>query len=430
MKTLLLSLSICFFSNSFGQTIEKCGAHKAIDYQESLTPGYKAHVDQEFNIAKSAIQNKSNELYTIPVVVHIVYNTANQNLEDSVIHNQIESLNQDYQRLNPDTVNMRSDFDIVKGSPNIRFVLAQVDPDGNPTNGITRTSTPTLSFGSFNFLLGDFSDLEKVKSTADNGIDPWDQTRYMNIWVCNMEIFNTPALLGYATPPTGLPNWPPGAVLGLSDGIVVQYQAFGSNNPNTLDMGQGPVDIRGRTLSHEVGHYLGLRHIWGDGGCTEEDGIDDTPNADAQSNQDCNPTKNSCVDNIYGIDLPDMIENYMDYSAETCQNSFTQGQVDLMRGVLENQRIDLVQNNPASLKEIIFEASLYPNPALENLTIKIANGSADSIELYDTSGKRINTYNLSNKVTEIELSSMEKGLYFVHFLNNGKFISSQKLVKL
>lgn len=415
---------------SFGQSFEKCGAHKAIQYQESLTPGYKAHVDAEFNLAKSAIKQKNNDLYTIPVVVHIVHNTANQNLEDSVIYNQIEILNQDYQRLNPDTVNMRTDFDLVKGNPNIRFVLAQIDPNGNPTSGITRTSTATTTFGSFNFIMGDFSDLEKVKSTADGGIDPWDQSRYLNIWVCNMEIFNTPALLGYATPPTGLPNWPPGTVLGLSDGVVIQYQAFGSNNPNTLDLGQGPVDVRGRTLCHEVGHYLGLRHIWGDGGCTEEDGIDDTPNADAQSNQDCNPSKNTCVDNIYGVDLPDMIENYMDYSAETCQNSFTQGQVDLMRGVLENQRIDLIQNNPASIKEINFEASIYPNPATEMFSVKIVDGSADLIELYDTSGKRINTFGLKNTITNIELNRLEQGIYFVHFLKNGQFITSQKLVKL
>ena len=114
------------------------------------------------------------------------------------------------------------------------------------------------------------TDLEKVKSTADGGIDPWDQSRYLNIWVCDMSIFGVTALLGYATPPAGLPNWPPGSSGTLGDGVVIQYQAFGSNNPNQI--GQGIV-VKGRTPSHEVGHYLGLRHIWGDGDCTAEDGI-------------------------------------------------------------------------------------------------------------------------------------------------------------
>ena len=314
---------------------------EAIQYQESITPGFINQVNKAFETAKAYSQNnptKSNAIYTIPVVVHVVYNTPQQNLDDSVILNQIQILNDDYQRMNADTVNMRSDFDIVKGSPQIEFVLAQIDPSGSPTTGITRTNTASPSFGSLAIISGDFTDLEKVKSTVDGGIDPWDQSRYLNIWVCNMSVdfFGTEitALLGYATPPTGLPNWPPGSTAGMSDGVVIQFQSFGSNNPNILDAGGGPIDVRGRTPVHEVGHYLGLRHIWGDGDCAAQDGIDDTPNADAQSNSDCDITKNTCVDNIQGVDLPDMVENYMDYSAETCQNSFTQGQVDLMHGVL------------------------------------------------------------------------------------------------
>lgn len=425
---LLLLLSVSFVA--FNQSTEKCASHKAILYQESLTPGFKELVNTEFEIAKSAMRPKANDLYTIPVVVHIVYNTANQNIADSVILNQITVLNNDYQRMNEDTVNMRSDFDIVKGAPNIQFVLAQIDPAGNPTSGITRTATSSATFGSINFLLGDFSDLEKVKSTADGGSDPWDQSRYLNIWVCNMEVFNTPALLGYATPPTGLPNWPSGSNLGLSDGVVIQYQAFGANNPNTLDLGQGALNVKGRTLSHEVGHYLGLRHIWGDGNCAEEDGIDDTPNADAQSNQDCDATKNSCVDNIYGVDLPDMIENFMDYSDETCQNSFTQGQVDLMRGVLENQRIDLIQNNPASLEEMQFEASIYPNPTSSELKVKVKTGDVDELLLLDATGKHVNSYPIKNATTLISLIDLEGGIYFIHFLKKGKRQSVQKVMKL
>jgi hypothetical protein len=419
MKLLTSALLVIVATGSaIAQTVEipRCATPTAIEYQESLTPGYKQLVENSFLEAKNYSQNnesKSNPLYTIPVVVHIVHNTPEQNLPDSVIHNQIQVLNEDYGRGNADTVNMRTDFDIVKGNPRIHFQLAQIDPDGFPTTGITRTNTSLNTFGSFGIITGDMSDLERVKSTADGGIDPWDQSRYMNIWVCNMsvDVFGqeVTALLGYATPPAGLPNWPPGSTGSLSDGVVIQYQAFGRNNPNPLDAGAGPIDVRGRTPVHEVGHYLGLRHIWGDGDCNEQDGIDDTPNADAESQQDCDQNKNTCTDNIQGVDLPDMIENYMDYSAETCQNSFTQGQVDLMHGVLELQRYDLVHNNPASLNTLTgVNYTVYPNPAEELINIDgLSNEKVSVINLFGQ------TVIEEDNTNELKITGLSEGTYLL-----------------
>jgi len=413
-----VTLVTAFIGVATAQTIEipRCATPTAIEYQESLTPGYKQLVENSFLEAKNHSQNnesKSTPLYTIPVVVHIVHNTPEQNLPDSVIHNQIQILNEDYGRGNADTVNMRSDFDIVKGNPRIHFQLAQIDPDGFPTTGITRTNTSLNTFGSLAIILGDMSDLERVKSTANGGIDPWDQSRYLNIWVCNMSVGfggqEVTALLGYATPPAGLPNWPPGSTGSLSDGVVIQYQAFGRNNPNPLDAGAGSIDVRGRTPVHEVGHYLGLRHIWGDGDCNEQDGIDDTPNADAESQQDCDQNKNTCTDNIQGVDLPDMIENYMDYSAETCQNSFTQGQVDLMHGVLELQRYDLVHNNPASLITLTgVNYSVYPNPA-EDL-INIDGLSNEKVSVINLFGQTVIEEDNTN---ELNITGLSEGTYLL-----------------
>lgn len=411
LSTMLISGSV-----AMAQQPHRCMTPEAISYQESLTPGYEHAVDMTFNEAK-ALNVKSNSIYTIPVVVHVVYNTSAQNIPDSVIFNQIEVLNEDYNRKNADTVYMRSDFDIVKGNPKIKFVLAQVDEFGNPTTGITRTSTSTASFGSLAVLGGDFSELEKVKSTVDGGHDPWDQSRYLNIWVCNMSInlFGTEvtALLGYATPPAGLPNWPPGSTNGMSDGVVIQYQCFGRNNPNPLDPGTGAIDVLGRTPTHEVGHYLGLRHIWGDGDCLEEDGIDDTPNADAESQQDCDSTKNTCVDNIQGIDLPDMIENYMDYSAETCQNSFTAGQVQLMHGVLEGPRYDLVHGNPAGLTEnTTITWTVAPNPT-DGLVRISGDEPAESVTVFDLNGNMVQTYTPMDKEFQMDFSTLSAGVYIV-----------------
>lgn len=429
MKYILLPI-LALLSVSASAQHERCGTPQAIQYQDQLTPGYAQMVRETFESAK-ANQNKSNSIYTIPVVIHVVYNTPEQNLPDSVLLNQIEILNQDYNRENPDTVDLRSEFLPIAGDPQIKFQLAQIDENGMPTTGITRTSTGTTSFGSLAVLGGSFADLEMVKSTVDGGHDPWDQSRYMNIWICNMAIDffgqQIPAILGYATPPPGLPNWPGGSTNGLSDGVVLQFQAVGSNNPNPLDTGGGIIDVEGRTATHEVGHYLGLRHIWGDGDCTEEDGVDDTPNADAESQQDCDPSKNTCTDNIIGMDLPDMIENYMDYSAETCQNSFTQGQADLMHGVLDGPRFDLVNNNPASIFENdVIAWNVLPNPTDGMVRIE-SEELVKSVEIFNPQGERIviNTPNAQSDM--IDLSSFATGVYIVR-ISNGVSFAHKRLV--
>lgn len=437
MKKGIYTLSALFIgTTAFSQTYNRCMTPQAIEYQGSITPNYVQDVNSIFNSAHSYIWNpeaKTNSLYTIPVVVHIVYNTAAGNIDDSVVMNQIAILTEDYNRENADTVNMRPDFDIVAGSPKIKFQLAQVDEFGNPTTGITRTNTATASFGSLAIIGGDFSDLEKVKSTADGGHDPWDQSKYLNIWVCNMSVNffgqEITALLGYATPPSNMPNWPPGSTAGISDGVVIQYQAFGSNNPTPLDPGTGPIEVLGRTTVHEVGHYLGLRHIWGDGDCTAEDGIDDTPNADSESQQDCDPNKNTCVDNIQGNDLPDMIENYMDYSAEGCQNSFTEGQASLIHGVLEDQRYNLVHGNLAALTqldEIVWMIS--PNPTEGEITINTLAEISD-LKIFSPSGKIVKQIQPSGKNTKIDLQDLASGIYFISITSKGINSSKRLIVK-
>lgn len=432
MKKLYLLLFTVWSGISIGQMpdLERCMTPQAILHQDAKTPGYADLVREQFELAKNTPVMKSDEEYVIPVVFHIVWNSPQENLADSIIHRQIELLNQDFGRKNPDTINMREDFDIVKGNPRIQFKLATIDPDGNPTTGITRTQTNKTSFFDLSFLTAGFDVLEEVKQTDNGGMDPWNQERYLNIWVCNMSFLGQTFLLGYATPPDGLPNWPQGTTDGLSDGVVVQYQTVGDNNPNMLDMGQGAIEVKGRTVTHEIGHYLGLRHIWGDGDCAEDDGIDDTPNADDQSNFDCDDTKNTCVDDIFGIDLPDMIENYMDYSAETCQNSFTKGQAMLMRSVLENQREKLINNNPANIAEAVLpDFSIYPNPFDNDVTISIKNGKMDYLELRDVTGKLILEEKVTKDIHHINTSHLQKGVYIVSFKNSGQQLGSRKIVK-
>ncbi len=397
----------------FGQDFHRCYTHEAMLAQEEKTPGYLAGANEAFERAKYASLQDRAEVLTIPVVVHIVYNTADENLADSVIFNQIASLNADYRRLNADAENVRDTFNTIVGDTFIEFQLASFDPEGNATTGITRTNTDVTSF--FSLAL---SPAEGVKQTSEGGIDAWDPSRYLNIWVCDMSLFGTVFLLGYATPPTGLPHWPEGSTDGLADGVVIQYQAFGSNNPNPLVAGGETIDVQGRTATHEVGHYLGLRHIWGDGDCAEQDGVDDTPNAIDQSGS-CNLEANTCVDAIAVLgDLPDMVENYMDYSPETCQNSFTLGQVALMRGVLEVHRTDLITDNPAlGIEPFSFsqsQISLFPNPAAGsvNLTLNAQNEPV-FVDVLNETGQLIRAEIIDAGVTELRMTDLSKGIYFV-----------------
>lgn len=413
MKNLTLGFSFVLSTAfAFSQQHHHCATHSSMVEYDAAHPGYLQSVNDAFSRAKQHQSQDRSTVYIIPVVVHIVYNTPEENLHDSVVFNQIQRLNEDYRRLNADTTNTRDTFNTIVGDTYIEFQLAMFDPSGNPTTGITRTPTDVQSFlGSGTFPA------DGVKSTSSGGIDPWDQSRYLNIWVCDMSLFGSPFLLGYATPPADLPHWPAGSTDGLSDGVVIQYEAFGSNNPNPLDLGTGAIDVLGRTATHEVGHYLGLRHIWGDGDCSAEDGIDDTPNAAAESSQDCNFSNNTCVDNIGVLgDLPDMVENYMDYSAESCQNSFTQGQVDMMRNIIEVYRFDLIDGNPAlgMEEENHTHFSVYPNPANGNVMITNFESASIQISIVTETGQLVQTTLLSGN-EELSVEGLTAGIYFISF---------------
>ena len=407
------------------ELFHRCASVEHQAYMNEQFPGYTEAVNKTFEQAKvnaASVLEKDSSILRIPVVVHVVYFNEDQNLPDSVIHNQIQILNEDYRRQNPDAVETRSEFLQIVGDARIEFYLADVDEQGSATDGIVRVQTSLESFlDPIGVLLGDMSSLERVKSTADGGSDPWDQDRYLNLWICDMSVpLLGPVIFGFATPPVGAPNWPPGATEGLSDGVVVQYQAIGRNNPtlNTLPAPIPDVLHKGRTATHEFGHYLGLRHIWGDGGtglpgsgdCAADDGIEDTPNAFAASAQDCDFTKNSCPD--APIDYPDMIENYMDYADEDCQNAFTYGQIDIMRAMLFGPRAGLIEPLEVVAPVAAFEADITVANVGEDIqftdlsaggsdwfwTFGDGNNSVEQnpIHAYDTEGVYTVTLNVSN----------------------------------
>ena len=323
-----------------------------------------------YDIALNRLSN--NDLtYYIPVVFHIVYNTDDQNLPDSVIHSQIDVLNEDFRRLNENASNTRDEFLEFAGDPNIEFFLANLDPEGNPTNGIIHQYTDKVEFLMFEDFLSNEITLDEVKFSSSGGSDAWDTNKYLNIWVCNIGSLDILGLelgqvFGYAYPPTDIdqalielsenqnvPDWPTDMLTNEESvqGVVLHYTAVGRNNPTANDDGM-LENNEGRAAVHEIGHYLGLRHIWGDAlalfgedGCIVDDGISDTPNANDQAGYVCDFTKNTCSNDVFGSsgeDLPDMVENYMDYSPDNCLNMFTNGQINVMRNILEISRTELI----------------------------------------------------------------------------------------
>jgi hypothetical protein len=252
---------------------------------------------------------------TIPVVVHVVYNADVQNISDAQVESQMRILNEDYRRTNADVSAVPTPFQPLVADSKIEFQLAVRDPDGNPTNGITRTFTSKSEFGD---PFGGTD--ESVKFSNRGGKDAWPRDRYLNIWVCNY-----PSLLGYAQFPGGPAE---------TDGVVINYVAFG-------DIGTAAAPFnKGRTATHEVGHWLNLRHIWGDdnpGSCVGSDEIEDTPNqADANFGSPTFP-RITCGNAPNG----DLFMNYMDYVDDEAMFMFSTQQVARMRAALEGPRASL-----------------------------------------------------------------------------------------
>ena len=292
LRTLLCTVLLAGASSLFAQQ-RTCHTMGNLERLLEEHPHYQEELDRIEQFTRAEVANpqlRVNTVVTIPVVVNVVYKTSAQNISDAQIQSQIDVLNADFRRTNADADNTWSQA----ADTEIEFCLASVDPDGNPTTGIRRKSTNKPSWSANDAVKG------------NQGLTPWDPSSYLNIWVCNLGS----GLLGYAQFPGGNP---------ATDGVVCDYAYFGTIGTATF-----PFD-EGRTCTHEVGHYLNLRHIWGDGGCSVDDFVSDTPTSDGP-NYGCALGHVSCGST-------DMVQNYMDYSDDGCMNLYTAGQAARMHAL-------------------------------------------------------------------------------------------------
>ncbi|MCS7077947.1 MAG: M43 family zinc metalloprotease [Bacteroidia bacterium] len=296
------------------------------DFEKWLQPLIEKYKSQEKNMSTG----KTYEVIRIPTIVHVIHNGepigTGSNISNAQIQSQITVLNEDFRRLigTPGYNTHPAGADV-----QIEFCLVTRDNMGNPmtTPGIRRINRSSMGFTAPPYTM------PYIESTIKPAT-VWNTSEFFNIWVMAL----SGGLLGYAQFPEidlgGLSTAPQSAA---TDGVVIGYNFFGSSDKGTGFTLSAPYD-KGRTATHEVGHWLGLRHIWGDGGCGLDDFCADTPESSAP-NYGC-PTVTTCGS-------VDMVQNYMDYSNDACMNIFTRDQRTRMRTVMYNspRRMSLLNSD-------------------------------------------------------------------------------------
>ncbi len=401
---------------------------RSFDYRQALLKN-----DPRLAVAVSAIEQFTREqlksssvtvtgegqktgslsLITIPVVVHIVYNSSNENISDAQVQSQIDVMNADYQKLNADTAHIPGYFGSLSAASGFRFVLAGLDTNGVATTGITRRHTNIQAFA-----IND-----DIKYSAKGGDDAWDRDHYLNIWVGSL----AGGVVGYSSIPGGPKE---------TDGIVVQYTAFGLKGTAIA-----PFNL-GRTATHETGHWLNLIHTWGDDSCGN-DQVGDTPPQQAADYGNPSGMIVSCGNGPYG----NMYMDFMDFTDDAGLNMFTYGQRDRMRTLFApgGFRFPILSSPAASVAAITTAATtvattgnsgelslrMYPNPATTMVSVRMDNNAAlgDLLDVYNQVGQKVMSQRVTDLTLQMDLSSLAGGVYFVR-LRGGHAPGSVKLVKI
>lgn len=389
-----------------------CGSQSSITFNPLTSGNYDILIDEYNCISNTLCSSLSVELIyiprpviTIPVVFHIIHFGeaigTGRNISTAQIMSQITIMNEDFRRMNADIYSTPAAFRGISDDALIEFCLAEQDEFGNPTTGIERILGSQASYTSTSF-----NSLEKPFSV-------WDRDLYLNFWTCDIN------LSGYAQFPGGPAS---------TDGVVIVYDQVG-------DIGLSPPFDLGRTATHEIGHWLNLKHIWGDAaGCSTDDLVNDTPLQDLETPIGSCPTfpvtTNSCSPSYPGI----MFYNQMDYSGDACLTMFTYGQAARIDAALFSDRISLQTsqgcNLPTGINESGFVNSvkIFPNPSNGNFTIQMNDKFKKSeFKIITAIGKTILSKSLTENLEVINLSEFPNGIYFLS-ITSSYGIVNKKLI--
>ena len=414
MKKIILFLMLFGGFQLYAQ--RTCATHEKTQELMQTVPGFAAHHEEMKaylrNTSQTHLFNKPNApqvVVTIPVVFHVLYKNATQNISDAQILSQLAVLNADYRKLNTDFNSVvPAAFRPLGADMEITFCLATRTPTGAVTTGITRKSVAS----SFSFDNNYFE---------ASGQPAWDPTKYLNIWVGK---FTDNSLLGFAyLPDSAGANY---------DGLCISYTAFGNTGTAAAPFNKG------RTATHEIGHYFGLDHPWGADGSNcnttaNSDGVADTP---ATNNPYYNcPTfpsnTNACTATVNGS----MFMNYMDYVNDACMAFFTAGQKAIMQNTLAGPRLSLITSNNGcgALSLDDFEAinaiAVYPNPVRNYFQITSPQLAIDEVELFNALGQLVSTQKLSGTNPQVQVNQLAEGTYYIRMYSQGSFVKSAKIVK-
>lgn len=440
-----LSLSLLCCNILLGQNKwEKCGYSIVRKNMTATNPDFEQRIDAQKKARLKMLANsrvtKTNINITVPVIFHIILNQQQMSqIGDSAgiaqrVSTQLQVLNEDYNRANADSVNIPAAFKPLYGNPAIKFGLAHTDPNGNSTNGWEIITTNLKGFDVWN------SSGYKAKYTTTGGADAWNITSYLNIWIINMlQDTSQTGVIGLTVPPSYTDSanftdpYPKNEM-----GVLIRYDAFGRKT-NSSEFFYPGIDL-GRTTTHEVGHYFGLFHPWGDddddGVCRcpgdpggADDGIADTP-PEGCRHYGCYtfPLYDNCTKNYPGL----LYMNYMEYVDDSCMNMFTNDQVYVMDRDISLGYTHSLVSHPELLDypgtqtpNFDYTFSIYPNPAVMGQTSLNFNQlpqGFESISIYNSIGQHVKDINTSNQQTTyypVDMSGYTRGMYFIkaHFDN-------------
>jgi hypothetical protein len=416
MKPIIILTLLLFFLKVDSAAQQRCifDEHRAAQEQQyDGMADRNTELNLELQYPAASISAQSRQTITIPVVVHILYENESENITDQQVYAQIDVLNEDFRLLNENVKNIPDEFKPLAVDTEIEFCLASVGPEGIPTSGINRVQT------SYDCIARISTEIEGDRSrlfySSIGGSDAWDTDRYLNIWVGN----TCGDFLGLATS-IAVPEYRP-----EEDGIVIDHDYFGNNCNSDIS---SPYNL-GRTTTHEIGHFLGLLHPWGDCSDGNNDLVDDTPAQEGPYYGCPRYPQVSC-------ETSDMYMNFMNYSDDVCMALFTNGQKERMLSTLNGPRSGLLESVGCSLLEPTVPfgrdaISIYPNPVENCIHIDFDADIPGNVEiqLLDAAGQELYyTIESSQNFQPIDATNLSAGIYFVSFRGAKQVITKKIMV--